>query len=166
MAYIRREGGTISRPLLLARQVLLLAHRRQIRILPVFASSEENLLADAASRFQTPADWALPLMSFRRIVLRWTLPEVDLSASPVSALILRYFAWGDAPDAEALVALAQPWNSSLAYAFPPPALLLRVILKIAASSDVFLLMTPFWPAQKWFPAILALHVLDVRRLPL
>ena len=36
MAYIRREGGTISRPLLLlARQILLLAHQRQIRIFPV-----------------------------------------------------------------------------------------------------------------------------------
>ena len=167
MAYVRRKGGTISRPLLLlARQILLLAHRRQIRILPVFASSEENLLADAASRFTTPCDWALPLTSFRRIVQRWTLPEIDLFASPKSALILRYFAWGEAPDAAALDALAQPWTFSLAYAFPPPALLLRVIRKIAASSGVFLLVTPFWPAQTWYPAILALQVLDVRRLPL
>ena len=165
MVYIRREGGTVSR-LLLARRILLLAHQCRIRILPIFVSSEENLLADAASRFWTPRDWSLPLASFRQIVLRWTLPEIDLFASPASALILRYFAWGNAPDAEALDSLAQPWAFSLAYAFPPPALLLRVILKIAASSGVFLLVTPFWPAQKWFPAILALHILDIRHLPL
>ena len=42
MAYIRREGSTVSHPL------------------PVFVSSKENLLADAASRFQTLPDWSLP----------------------------------------------------------------------------------------------------------
>ena len=46
--------------------------------------------------------------------------------------------------------------------FPP---LLRVIQKIAISSGVFLLVTPLWPAQKWFPAVLDLQVMDVCRLP-
>ena len=81
----------------------------------------------------------------------------------VSALTLRFFAWGDALEAEALDALAQPWNFWLAYAFPP--LLLWVVQKISVSSGIFLLVTPFWPAQKWFPAVLDLQVMDVHRLP-
>ena len=81
-----------------------------------------------------------------------------------SALIGRFFAWGNAPGVEALDTLAQPWNFRLAYAFFPP-LLLCVIWKIAVSSGVFLLVTPFWLAQRWFPAILGLRVMDVRRLP-
>ena len=96
-------------------------------------------------------DWSLPTKFFRRMVRRWTLP--DLFA--MSALILHFFPLGDAPEAEALDALAQPWNFRLAYTFPPP-LLLCVIRKIAVSSGVFLLVTPFWPAQKWFPAVLGL----------
>ena len=63
---------------------------------------------------------------------------------------------------DALDALAQPWNFRLAYAFPP---LLRVIQKILVFSGIFLLVTPFWPAQKWFPAVLGLQVMDVHRLP-
>ena len=166
LSYIRKEGGTVSRPLLLlARQILLLLHQRRIRIYPVFVSSEENLLADAASRFQTLPDWHLPEATFRRIVRRWGLPAIDLFASTESTHLPRFFAWGEAPEAEALDALQQPWDFALAYAFPPPPILLRVLRKIAASSGVFLLVTPFWPAQKWFPAILSLRVVDVRRLP-
>ena len=52
------------------------------------------------------------------MVRRWTSPDINLFAT--SALILRFFAGGDAPQAEALDALAQPWNYRLAYAFPPP----------------------------------------------
>ena len=166
LAYVRKEGGTVSRPLLLlAREILLFAHQRQIRIFPIFISSEENHLADAASRFLDLPDWFLPAEVFRQIVRRWGLPIVDLFASTESAQVPRFFAWGEAPEAEALDALAQTWDFRLAYAFPPPPILLRVIRKIAVSSGIFLLVTPFWPAQKWFPAILTLRVADVRRLP-
>ena len=108
MAYIRKEGGTVSRPLLrLARQILLLAQRLRVRILPVFLSSEENQIADAASRFQTLPDWHLPAEIFRQIVHRLSLPEIDLFATAESAQVSRFFAWGDAPAAEALDALSQ-----------------------------------------------------------
>ena len=162
MAYIQREGGTVSRPLLCLASQILLAHQRHVQILPVFVSSEENLLADAASRFQTLPDWSLPIEVFRRMVRRLTLPEIDLFATMASVLTQPLFAWGDTPGAEALDALPQPWNFRLAYAFPP---LLQVIRKIRVSSGIFLLVMPFWPAQKWFPAVLGLQVMDVHRLP-
>ena len=166
LAYIRKEGGTMSLPLLrIARKILLLLHREDIRILPIFVSSAENLLADAASRRLTPPDWHLPAEIFNIVVSHWQRPEVDLFASQASAHLPRFFAWGDATGAEAFDALAQPWNFRLAYAFPPPPLLLRVALKIEASSGEFILITPHWPSQKWFPTILGLRVVDVRRLP-
>ena len=166
LAYIRKEGGTVS-PLLLqmARKIVLFLHHAGIQILPTFVSSEENLLADAASRRLTPPDWHLPAAIFDLIVDLWGLPEIDLFASQASAHLPRFFAWGNASGAEAFDALAQPWTFRQAYAFPPPPLLLRVSRKIAASSGVFLLVTPHWPAQKWFPALLGLDVVDVRRLP-
>ena len=123
------------------------------------------MIADAASRFSALPDWHLPPEIFRLVVSRWGLPEVDLFASTESAQVRRFFAWGAAPDALAYDALAQRWNFARAYAFPPPPILPSVIRKLAASSGVFLLVTPFWPAQKWFPLVLGLHVVDVRRLP-
>ena len=107
----------------------------------------------------------MPTATFRQIVRRWGLPEIDLFASAESTHLPRFFAWGEAPEAEALDAFQQPWVFVTAYAFPPPPILLRVIRKMAVSTGVFLLVTPFWPAQKWFPAVLGLRVDDVRRLP-
>ena len=166
LAYIRREGGTASLPLLLlAKEILLLAHRKHLRILPIFVPSEENLLADRASRFEALPDWRLPPSLFHRIVNRWGLPVIDLFATEASAQVDRFYAWGRARRAEAFDALAQEWDFPLAYAFPPPPLLPRVLRKIAVSVGVFLLVTPFWPAQKWYPSILGLRVEEVRRLP-
>ena len=166
LAYVRKEGGTVSRPLLLlTRDILLLAHRKQLRILPIFIPSEENLLADRASRFETLPDWHLHPSVFQLIVGRWGLPVIDLFATESSAQVRRFFAWGRAPHADAFDALAQVWEFPVAYAFPPPPLLPRVVRKIAASIGVFLLVTPFWPAQKWYPALLGLRVEEVYRLP-
>ena len=52
------------------------------------------MLADAASRFSTLPDWHLPPATFRLIVSRWGLPEVDLFASAESAQVRRFYAWG------------------------------------------------------------------------
>ena len=51
-----RRWHDISPLLLLTREVLLLAHSLRLRILPVFIPTEENLHADAASRFQSLPD--------------------------------------------------------------------------------------------------------------
>ena len=166
ISYIRREGGTISLPLLqIATRILLFAHEHQVRILPVFIPSAENLLADAASRFQSLPDWHLRPDVFQRLVDLWGLPRIDLFASQASAQTQRFFAWGDAAGAMAFDALAQTWSFPMAYAFPPPAILPRTIQKIAASTGTFILLTPFWPSQKWFPLLLDLQVVDFRRLP-
>ena len=42
----------------------------------------------------------------------------------------------------------------------PTHFLLEVVRKISVSSGIFLLVMPFWPAQKWFPAVLGLQVMD------
>ena len=44
-----------------------------------------------------------------------------------------------------------------AYAFPPIAIITRVLLKLRASPNCDLtLITPFWPQREWFPALLDL----------
>ena len=166
MAYVRREGGTRSLPLLAeSREILLLASSLSLRILPVFLPSEENLLADAASRFQQLPDWHLHPAAFKMLTDRWGLPDIDLFATSASTHLPTFFAWGDDSCALALDALAQPWEFRLAYAFPPPPLLPRTIEKIRRSSGTFLLITPHWPTQKWVPMLLDLPVIDVCRLP-
>jgi hypothetical protein len=53
LAYIKKEGGTITPQVLAeAEKALVLAHQMSVQILPVYIPTKENILADAASRFQ------------------------------------------------------------------------------------------------------------------
>jgi hypothetical protein len=61
-----------------------LAHQISIRILPVYILTEENILADAASRFQEIPDWHLHPNVFQVIMARWGLPVINLFASNAS----------------------------------------------------------------------------------
>jgi hypothetical protein len=69
LAHIRKEGGLQGRDLLKEAEKILLAHQRQLRLLPAFIPSEENIQADAASRFQSIPDWHLAPESFTRFCL-------------------------------------------------------------------------------------------------
>jgi hypothetical protein len=166
LAHIRKEGGLRGRALLEeAKRILLLAHQRQLRLLPAFIPSEENLQADAASRFQLVPDWHLAPTVFLQILSLWGPPQIDLFSSCQLTQMLRFMSWRAADSLEAIDALSMRWNFMLAFLFPPIPLLKRVIRKLELSRGMFLLVTPYWEAQTWFASLQALQVEDVRRLP-
>ena len=54
-------------------------------------------------------------------------------------------------------ALLQSWDDLQAYAFPPIAIIRRVLLKLRSSKNCELtLIAPFWPQRDWFPDLLEL----------
>jgi hypothetical protein len=107
LAHIRKEGGLRGRALLEgAERILLLAHQCQLRLLPAFISSEENLQADAASRFQLVPDWHLAPTVFHQMLTLWGLPQIDLFASRQSAQTQLFFSWRAADAPEAIDALS------------------------------------------------------------
>jgi hypothetical protein len=166
LAHVRKEGGLKGRDLLEeAEKILLLLHQRQLRILPAFIPSEENVQVDAASRFQLVPDWHLDPSVFPRISSLWGPPQIDLFASLQLAQTMRFMSWRAADSPEAIDALSMRWDFALAYLFPPIPLLKRVVRKLELARGVFLLVTPYWEAQTWFASLQALQVLDVRRLP-
>jgi hypothetical protein len=130
-----------------------------------FIPSEENLQADAASRFQLVPDWHLDSQVFRLMASLWGHPQIDLFASLQSAQTLRFMSLRAADSPEAIDALSMRWDFKLAYLFPPILLLKRVVRKLELSRGVFLLFTPYWEAQTWFASLQALQVLEVHRLP-
>jgi hypothetical protein len=166
LAHIRKEGGLKGRDLLEeAERILLLLHQRCIRVMPAFIPSEENLQADAASRFQLVPDWHLDPQVFQLMASLWGHPQIDLFASLQSAQMLRFMSWRAADSPEAIDVVSIRWDFNLAYLFPPIPLLKRVVRKLELSRGVFLLVTPYWEAQTWFASLQALQVLEVRRLP-
>jgi hypothetical protein len=90
------------------------------------------------------------------------LPVIDLFTSRQSAQTRRFFGWDAADRLEAIDALSQRRDFSLAYAFPPIPLLKRVVRKLETFRGTFLLVTPFWDAQTWFASLQALVVEDKR----
>jgi hypothetical protein len=166
LAHFRKEGGLRGRALLEGTdRILLLAHQRQLRLLPAFIPSEENVQVDAASRFQLVPDWHLALTVFLQISTLWGPPQINLFASHQSTQTLRFFSWRAADAPEAINALSLRWDFALAFLFPPIPLLKRVIRKLELSRGTFLLVTPYWEAQTWFASLKALQVEDVCRLP-
>jgi hypothetical protein len=136
-----------------------------VRLLPVYIPTEENILADAASHFQEIPDWRLHPVIFKAITARWGLPVIDLFARDASKQTERFFSWNAFDNPEGIDALCQRWDFPLAYAFPPVALLKRVVKKLESSRGIFNLISPMWEAQTWLASLLTLKVLEVRRLP-
>jgi hypothetical protein len=107
LAHIPKEGGLRGKRLLKeAERILFLLHQRQLRIMPAFIPSEENLQADAASRFQLVPDWHLDPRVFQRILSLWGPPQINLFASLQLTQTTRFMSWRAADSPEAINALS------------------------------------------------------------
>jgi hypothetical protein len=93
------------------------------------------------------------------------LPKINLFASNTSKQTQRFYSWDASDNPEGVDALSQRWDFPLAYAFPPIALLKRVMKKLETSKGTFILVSPLWEAQTWLASLLILKVLEVRCLP-
>ena len=159
VAYLRRSGGTFSSALnSTAREVLLWAENRHIRLLPQFIMGSSNVTADALScpNQVIGSEWTLHQEVVDQLVHRWPA-VIDLFATALTARLPVYFSPASDPRAAGTDALLQPWDNLQAYAFPPIAIIRRVLLKLRSSRNCELtLIAPFWPQRDWFPDLLEL----------
>ena len=159
VAYLRRSGGTFSSTLnATAREVLLWAENRRIRLLPQFIMGSSNVTADTLSRPNQVigSEWTLHQEVVDQLVHKWPA-VIDLFATSLTARLPVYFSPASDPRAAGTDALLQPWDDLQAYAFPPIAIIRRVLLKLRSSKNCKLtLIAPFWPQRDWFPDLLEL----------
>ena len=157
VAYLRRSGGTFSSTLnATAREVLLWAESRCIHLLPQFIMGSSNVNADALSNQVIGSEWTLHQEVVDQLVHKWPA-VIDLFATSLTARLPVYFSPASDPRAAGTDALLQPWDDLQAYAFPPIAIIRRVLLKLRSSKNCELtLIAPFWPPRDWFPDLLEL----------
>ena len=159
VAYLRRSGGTFSATLnATAREILLWAENRRIRLLPQFIMGSSNVTADALSRPNQVigSEWTLHQEVVDQLVHKWPA-VIDLFATSLTARLPVYFSPASDPRAAGTDALLQSWDDLQAYAFPPIAIIRRVLLKLRSSKNCELtLIAPFWPQRDWFPDLLEL----------
>ena len=159
VAYLRRSGGTFSSTLnATAREILLWAENRRIRLLPQFIMGSSNVTADALSRPNQVigSEWTLHQEVVDQLVHKWPA-VINLFATSLTARLPVYFSPASDPRAVGTDALLQSWDDLQAYASPPIAIIRRVLLKLRSSKNCELtLIAPFWPQRDWFPDLLEL----------
>ena len=159
VAYLRRSGGTFSSTLnATAREILLWAETNRVRLLPQFIMGSSNVTADILSRPNQVigSEWTLHQEVVDHLVHKWPA-VIDLFATSLTARLPVYFSPTSDSRAAGTDALLQPWDNLQAYAFPPIAIIRRVLVKLRSSKNCELtLIAPFWPQRDWFPDLLQL----------
>ena len=170
LAYIAKQGGTKSWPLFnLVKDLFVWLESHNICLIPQFISGERNVVADSLSRKGQviPTEWTLHHEVCQRIWRLWGQPSVDLFATSLNKRLQNYMSPHADPQAVAVDALLQDWSNADLYAFPPFAILRKVINKFRNSPNSRMtLIAPWWPQREWFPDLIALVVEEPRQLPL
>ena len=112
-----------------------------------------NIVADKLSRLgQTiQTEWSLFQEVFQTICRRWHRPQIDLFATRFNNKLPQFVS--PVPDslAVAVDALSLQWEDLDAYAFPPAAILGKVVEKLQDSPcKRIILIAPGWPNMPWF----------------
>ena len=96
-------------------------------------------------------EWSFLQEVFQTICRRWHRPQIDLFATRFNNKLPQFVS--PVPDslAEAVDALNLQWEGLDAYAFPPAAILGKVVEKLQDSPCMrIILIAPGWPNMPWF----------------
>ena len=154
VAYINKEGGMKSGPLCaLLWRILTWCSQRQVTLKARHIPGHLNVIADKLSRLgQTiQTEWSLLPEVFQQICNQWHRPQIDLFATRFNHKLPQFVS--PVPDslAVAVDALTLPWDDLDAYAFPPTAILGKVVEKLLDSPcKRLILIAPGWPNMPWF----------------
>ena len=153
-AYINREGGMRSGPLCaLLWRILTWCSQRQVTLRARHIPGHLNVIADKLSRLgQTiQTEWSLLPEIFHKVCNTWHRPQIDLFATRFNHKLPQFVSPVPDPLAVAVDALTLPWEDLDAYAFPPTAILGKVVEKLLASPcKRLILIAPGWPNMPWF----------------
>ena len=159
VAYINHQGGTTSSSLsLMAENLLLHWHQQGLLLSARHLAGVSNVLADFLSRQGTVVhtEWTLSRSVLQPVWERWDKPLIDLFATRFSNRLEMFVSPVPDPFAWAVDAFSFSWKGLFLYAFPPFALLEKVISKVRSESPRMILVAPSWPARPWFADLLRL----------
>ena len=136
VAYINKEGGMKSGPLCaLLWRILTWCSHRQVTLKARHIPGRLNVIADKLSRLNQTiqTEWSLLPDVFQSLCSKWHRPQIDLFATRFNHKLPLFVS--PVPDTLALAvdALTLPWEDLDAYAFPPTALLGKVVEKLLDS---------------------------------
>ena len=139
MAYVNKQGGTVSQALCLLTSCLLRwTESFDIHLDARYLPRQANVLADLLSRRGqvVGTEWSLHPQVARSLLRVWGNPLIDLFATCLNAKLPLYCSLVPDPQAVFEGAFRHPWDDLGLYAFPPFPLVGRVIARVRESSRV------------------------------
>ena len=148
-------------------RIMSWSHRFKISLRARHIPGCLNVIADSLSRSTQiqSTEWSLHPQVFKRICTKWFTPQVDLFATRLNHKMPLYVS--PVPDQNAwnIDALNISWSSLVAYAYPPTALLPKVIQRVHQYNCLLILIAPGWPGMLWFWDLVHLSVEIPLQLP-
>lgn len=150
---VNRQGSMISHRLFnITKRIWGWCERTGNVIFASYIASQDNGVADECSRrLPGNTEWSLDDDVFQKIVNHFGMPEIDMFASAANAKCARFVSWHPDPRAVGVDAFTYPWERTYFYAFPPFALILKVLQKLVAEGATGIVVVPDWPTQPWYP---------------
>ena len=167
-AYINKMGGTKSQTM--CWQVIDLLKwclANQIQLSAIHVPGVDNVLADFLSRQEVDQrEWSLHGRVVNQVFFRWGRPLIDLFASVHNYKIKTFCSLLPTPLALSSNAFTVDWGRfALVYAYPPLAILLKVLHKIRRDQARAILIAPRWPRRGWYSILLNMIVEEPLLLP-
>ena len=160
MAYVNKQGGTVSRSLcLLASQLLWWSESLYIHLDARYLPGQSNVLADLLSRRDQVigTECSLHPQVARDLLRRWGSPSIDLFTTSLNAKLPLYCSPFLDPQVVFEDSFHHPRANLYLYAFPPFPLVGRVVARVRETPNLSkTLVTPFWPEKEWFEDLLLL----------
>ena len=153
VAYINKQGGTHSAEMCaLLWKIMTWCHHYHITLKARHIPGCLNVMADLLSRSNQvqSTEWSLHPQVFKQICRKWFTPHVDLFATHLNHKLPLYVSPIPDPRAWNIDALNINWTNLTAYAYPPTALLHKVIQKIKQCHCLIIMIAPGWPGMPWF----------------
>ena len=138
---------------------LTLTARQQVTLRARHIPGRLNVIADKLSRLgQTiQTEWSLHPEVFQAVCSRWHQPQVDLFATRFNNKLPQFVSPVPDPQAWAVDALSLSWEDLDPYAFPPAAILGKVVEKLQDfPCNRIILIAPGWPNMPWFWDLVAM----------
>ena len=168
VAYINKQGGTHSAEMCaLLWKIMTWCHHYHIKLKARHIPGCLNVMGDLLSRSNQvqSTEWSLHPQVFKQICQKWFTPHVDLFATHLNHKLPLYVSPVPNPKAWDIDALNINWTSLTAYAYPPTALLHKVIQKIKQCHCLIIVIAPGWPGMPWFWDLLQLSTEIPLQLP-
>ena len=166
--YINKQGGIRSKTLSdRAIHFLRWAQTFKISLKARHIAGKLNWEADWLSRDGQiiSTEWSLHPEVFQWICQIGEKPMVDLFATTLNKKLPTFVSPMMEKDAWAVDAFSINWTGLHAYAYPPTALITKVLQKIRQEPCKVLLVAPYWPSQPWFTDLLELTQGEPIKLP-